>query len=204
MKRGAAGWLDHIERLAVVALYAWLVVRVLEDLGKGRTAANALLLASEGLVLVFILIRRPAENISPRPLDWLLAFAATALPLTVRLGGSSPVPPALAAVVLVMGMLVQLHAKLSLARSFGCVPAHRGLVARGPYKHVRHPMYAGYMLSHAGFLLLNPTWWNFAVYVLANAIQIPRLLAEERLLGEHEDYQRYRSTVPYRLFPGLF
>jgi protein-S-isoprenylcysteine O-methyltransferase Ste14 len=204
MNAGAARWLDHLERIAIVALYGFLVLRVLRGLGEGRPPANLLLLASEGLVLVFILIRRPATIISRRPFDWLLAFGATTLPMMVRIGGASPLPPAVGAVVLVMGTVVQLHAKLCLARSFGCVPAHRGLVARGPYKLVRHPMYTGYLLGHAGFLLLNPTGWNLGVYTLANALQVPRLLAEERLLSEHEDYRRYQATVRYRLIPGVF
>jgi protein-S-isoprenylcysteine O-methyltransferase Ste14 len=65
-------------------------------------------------------------------------------------------------------------------------------------------MYAGYMLSHVAFALMNPTWWNLAMYLTCDALQIPRLLAEERLLGRDEAYRRYQSLVTYRLLPGVF
>ena len=94
-----------------------------------------------------------------------------------------------------MGMVVQLHAKITLGRSFGCVPAHRGLKLSGPYRFVRHPMYAGYLLSHLAFLAMNLTPWNIAVYALCYSLQLPRLLAEERLLSRDRCYRDYRAAV---------
>ena len=102
------------------------------------------------------------------------------------------------------GFSVQLVAKIALGRSFGCVPAHRGLKKRGPYQIVRHPMYTGYLLSHMAFLLVNPTWWNFCVYLVCYAAQVPRLLAEERLLRHDAEYASYMTAVRYRLIPGVF
>jgi protein-S-isoprenylcysteine O-methyltransferase Ste14 len=84
------------------------------------------------------------------------------------------------------------------------VPAHRGLKVAGPYRFVRHPMYAGYLLSHAAFLLMNPTVGNVAVYAVCYALQIPRIFAEERLLSRDPEYREYRRTVRYRLIPWLF
>jgi protein-S-isoprenylcysteine O-methyltransferase Ste14 len=103
-----------------------------------------------------------------------------------------------------MGLLVQLHAKLTLGRSIGCIPANRGLKLAGPYRFVRHPMYAGYLLSHLAFLAMNPTAWNLAVYALCYGVQVPRLMAEERLLGGDPRYREYQAAVRYRLIPGLF
>jgi protein-S-isoprenylcysteine O-methyltransferase Ste14 len=65
-------------------------------------------------------------------------------------------------------------------------------------------MYAGYMLTHLAFFLLNPTIWNLTMYVLCDSLQIPRLLAEERLLRQDPKYQDYMATVRYRLMPGVF
>jgi protein-S-isoprenylcysteine O-methyltransferase Ste14 len=84
------------------------------------------------------------------------------------------------------------------------VPALRGVKTGGPYRFVRHPMYAGYAIGHVGFLLINPVWWNFAVYGAATACQVVRLLAEEKLLSRSPDYQAFRSAVRYRLIPGAF
>jgi protein-S-isoprenylcysteine O-methyltransferase Ste14 len=91
-----------------------------------------------------------------------------------------------------------------LGRSFGLLPANRGLILRGPYRLVRHPMYFGYLLVHVGFLLLNPSLWNLMVYVAAYACQVPRLLVEERLLARDKSYAEYQQQVRYRLIPGVF
>jgi len=65
-------------------------------------------------------------------------------------------------------------------------------------------MYAGYFLTQIGFLLANPSLWNLSVYLVAFAIQVLRLLAEERLLNEDAAYRDFASLVPYRLLPKVF
>jgi protein-S-isoprenylcysteine O-methyltransferase Ste14 len=197
--------IDGVERLLLLALYAWLVARLVDGYRHDGRLTNLLLLPSEGLVVVFMLFRRRAGEISRHPGEWLLAIAATCAPMLVASGvGHALVPPIAAATVLLMGILVQVHAKITLGRSIGCIPANRGLKLAGPYRHVRHPMYAGYLLSHLAFLAMNPTPWNLAVYALCYGVQIPRLMAEERLLGGDPRYREYQATVRYRLIPGLF
>lgn len=197
--------LDWFERLVVLAFYVALVVRLLHRGFVGHEAGRLLLLPSEGAVVLFIFLRRETTNITLELKDWLLSFAATVAPLMVVPGTSQPIAPAaVCAGVLLMGIVVQVHAKLTLGRSFGCVPAHRGLQLTGPYQWVRHPMYAGYLLSHAAFLLMNPAAWNLLTYTVCYALQIPRLLAEERWLSNDPRYQAYRAVVRYRLLPGVF
>ena len=197
--------LDWTERLLILALYGWLVVRLLGKFLTDGGVVNLLLLPSEGMVVVFLLVRRPATTISWRPIEWLLALAATISPMLVNTGIGEPlIPVAAAAFLLLMGLVVQVWAKLTLGRSLGLVPAHRGLKVSGPYRFVRHPMYAGYMLSHLAYLLVNPTWWNLAVYGLCYGLQIPRLLAEERLLRQDPSYRAYEKVVRSRLIPAVF
>jgi protein-S-isoprenylcysteine O-methyltransferase Ste14 len=43
------------------------------------------------------------------------------------------------------------------------MPANRGVVSSGLYRLVRHPIYMGYLITHAGFLLANPTVWNIGM-----------------------------------------
>jgi protein-S-isoprenylcysteine O-methyltransferase Ste14 len=199
------GRLDWAERLLVVAVFGWLAARLLANYWDNNNLASLFLLPSEGLVVVFLLIRRRATEVSLRPGEWFLAAAATCTPLMVNPGdGAGWLPPLLGVGLLLMGMAVQVHAKLTLGRSFGWVPANRGLKLGGPYRFVRHPMYAGYLLSHVAFLLMNPTGWNLAVYVLAYGLQTPRILAEERLLSRDADYRAYRARVRFRLIPGVF
>jgi protein-S-isoprenylcysteine O-methyltransferase Ste14 len=197
--------LDGAERFLVLGLYGWLVARLIGKYAADGGVVNVLLLSSEGLVVAFIVLQRPAASISRRPADWLLALAATVAPMLVNTGiGASLIPTAPAAFMLLVGLLMQVWAKLTLGRSLGLVPAHRGLKLSGPYRYLRHPMYAGYLLSHLAFLLVNPTQWNLAVYGFCYGLQVPRLLAEERLLRSDERYRAYQEAVRYRLFPGVF
>lgn len=197
--------LDAGERVAILLLYAYLCSRILLGSMDGNTV-NLLLLPSEGIVVLFVLFRRPASELSMRGTDWAAAIVATVMPLLVKPSGDSfrLLPDAAAASMIVIGILVQVHAKLILGRSIGCIPAHRGLKLSGPYRFVRHPMYTGYFLTHLAFLSINPTPWNAGVYLACYLAQIPRILAEERLLGGDPLYRDYMSRVRYRLLPGVF
>jgi protein-S-isoprenylcysteine O-methyltransferase Ste14 len=204
-QRWASVLLDIAERALVVVLYGALLSRVVLAYLANGGAANLIVLASEGLVVFFILIRRRATDVSRRPADWLVALLATTTPLLVQPATRHTLlPPSLGAGMMLVGIVVQLTAKLTLGRSFGWAPAHRGLKLSGPYRLVRHPMYTGYLFCHVAFLLMNWTTWNAIAYAACYAAQVPRLLAEERLLRRDERYQKYMAAVRFRLLPGLF
>lgn len=201
--RFRAAAIDVFERVWVVSLFLLLIARLAPNAGQGDLT-SVLLLLSEGSIAVFVLIRRPARELSLKPHEWLLAFAATSAPLMVS-GGGEPLAPANFCLALMTGgLLFQLWAKLTLRRSFGIVPANRGVKAEGPYRLVRHPMYAGYVLTHIGFWLTHPTAWNAAVYLFCLSVQVARLLAEERLLSRDPDYAAMQTRVRWRLAPGVF
>jgi protein-S-isoprenylcysteine O-methyltransferase Ste14 len=197
--------LDAAERFFVVGLYAWMAIRLLPGVLAGGWCGNTLILLGEGLVVLFSLIRRRTTEISRSPVEWSLAAAATWTPLLVAPGATEYAwLPSLWLLVMFVGLLLQFTAKLALARSFGLVPANRGLKTSGPYRVVRHPMYAGYLLMQVGFLALNPTAWNLAAYLVCWTLQVRRLLAEERFLGRDPAYREYQSRVAYRILPGVF
>lgn len=198
--------LDQGERLLVLVWYSYFVWRLLPREFGWAMLGNGLLLTSETLVIALILLRRPADRISLRSSDWLLAIAGTLLPLSAHpAAGSYSVGLQLPLVaVMFIGLLVQIHAKISLGRSIGMVAADRGIKCAGPYQFVRHPMYAGYFITQVAFLVLNPSLWNAAIYVAAFAVQVLRIRAEERFLSQNATYREYQSEVPYRLIPGVF
>jgi protein-S-isoprenylcysteine O-methyltransferase Ste14 len=92
----------------------------------------------------------------------------------------------------------------TLGRSFSIFPARRAIVARGPYRIVRHPIY----LAELGMLVsaCATRGWLVGVggLVAVFALVAPRVLAEERMLGADPAYRAYRARVRFRLLPGLF
>lgn len=159
------------------------------------------LAVSETLAVAFILIRRPGE-IATKPFPLLVALLGTSLPLLARPGGVPIVPPLIFEMLLFGGVLITIWAKLSLNRSFGLVAANRGVKRGGPYRLVRHPMYAGYFLNQLGFLLSAFSWKLLALYVVAWLFQVLRIREEEKVLFQDAEYARYAVDVPRRILPG--
>ncbi len=83
-------------------------------------------------------------------------------------------------------------------------PTEGGLVTTGPYRYLRHPIYAAVCwFVWAGALgNLSPVALALALLVTAGAVT--RLLCEERLLMEkYPEYREYAARTP-RLVPFLF
>jgi protein-S-isoprenylcysteine O-methyltransferase Ste14 len=193
--------MDRIEQVAIVVLWIFLVQRV--EISGNPYAP--LLLLSETAVALFALIRRPTDKLSMELGDWLLAITATCAGLLIIPGVT--LVPALAPLgvfLAVGGNLIQAWAKLILRRSFGVAPANRGIKLTGPYRYVRHPMYAGYLFVHVGVLILMFSPMNVVIYAIGWWAQILRILAEERLLSQDSEYAEYMTKVRWRLIPGLF
>lgn len=201
-ERRLARLADLGERAVVILLYATLAVRV-GAVAIGQPWELAIL-APEGLVVAFMILRRRPKAVTTRPWDWFIALMGIASPMLVAPGGRSWVPPLFGVAVIAAGLGLSLVAKLGLRRSFGLAAANRGVVQSGAYSLVRHPIYAGYLLSDAGFLLMNPTARNLGLYILALALVVARIHAEERLLSADPAYAAFAARVRYRLVPWLF
>jgi protein-S-isoprenylcysteine O-methyltransferase Ste14 len=160
--------------------------------------------AQQTLVALAYLVRRPARLVTRRLDDWLLAFAGTFSGVLFRPNGEHPAWGIWTGVVLqLIGVAVVATCILTLGRSFGFAAADRGVVTRGPYAVVRHPMYASYLFLDLGYLLQSLSMHNATVLVgtLCNG---GRALAEERLLANNRDYLAYRRRVRRRIIPGVW
>jgi protein-S-isoprenylcysteine O-methyltransferase Ste14 len=213
--------LDFIERAVVLILFLYFANKMFPRLA-GLIATEiahpellwlaastnvdaALLVISESLGVFLILTRRFASTVSTRPSDWALSLMAVNAPLLVAPAAASTfIPSTIATALMFSGMIIQISAKAVLWRSFGLVPANRGIKTKGPYRFVRHPMYAGYTLTHIGFLLGFPSLQNFLLYFAAFLIEVARLLREELILNRDPLYREYAARVRYRLLPGVF
>lgn len=118
--------------------------------------------------------------------------------------GSEIIPDSITSAIQIFAICFQIFAKLSLGFSFGLLPANRGIVTRGAYRIVRHPIYFGYFVGHMGFLLSTFSVWNLSIFVILYFFQAIRIWQEEKVLKKDEEYQAYMKKTKYRFIPYLF
>ena len=165
-----------------------------------------LLLVSEGYTLMLVLLARRASLRDASPLAMAATVYATcAVALLDPADTTRLAPEWVGATLQMLSMLWQFTAKVFLGRSFGLLPAQRGLVVGGPYRFVRHPIYFGYLIAHIGFLLANFSWRNAGVLALLYVAQVIRIRREESVLeADNGEYRLYQQRVRWRLFPFVY
>ncbi|HVV40768.1 MAG TPA: isoprenylcysteine carboxylmethyltransferase family protein [Nitrobacter sp.] len=198
--------LDLTERVIVVSLFGHFAYGVIRQYTGAPNIITALLFAAEFIPFVLIVLRASSRSLSQNPLDWLFGIAGTAFPLLISptVAVEPLIPRAICLTLVLVGMCVQISAKIVLGSSFGIIAANRGIKILGPYRVIRHPMYAGYTLTHIGLWLAMPSLRNAILYGCALALQIVRIRREERVLNLDPAYRNFASQVRYRLLPGLF
>jgi protein-S-isoprenylcysteine O-methyltransferase Ste14 len=154
---------------------------------------------------VFIALRGPSARPSRDPIAFAACAAAVVSLVSLQAPGRSfPAGEVLAGdVIATISCLWQLVAVLALGRCFGFLPEARGLVTRGPYRLVRHPVYLGELGACAGLIVAAPSSWNLGCGVAFAAAQAVRMrLEEQTLIAEFPSYSAYAATTP-RLIPRL-
>ena len=75
---------------------------------------------------------------------------------------------------------------------------------RGPYRRLRHPLYAGLLLVLLG--TPDMTYTRFCFALLSTAYIVAAIPWEERDMAARfgDRYDRYRGEVPWRLVPGIY
>jgi protein-S-isoprenylcysteine O-methyltransferase Ste14 len=191
-------------RVCVIILFTLMSVNLLVNFLNTGHVTGLMLLASEALVVVLTVLRRRARLVDRSFAAALTTTLSVAGPPMLRAADISIVPDALTAMVSAIGLALVIVGKITLGRSFGVAPANRGVVVRGPYGFVRHPIYSGYLITHVGFLAANPSPWNLAVIIVADAALVFRALMEEKVLSADATYQGYCQRVGWHLVPGVF
>ena len=165
-----------------------------------------LLLLTEGYTLLLVLLARRASLRDLTPATIVATMYAAFFFVLLDARETTRLVPEWTGVLLQLaGTCWQFSAKFFLGRSFGLLPARRGLVMNGPYRVVRHPIYFGYLVGHAGFLLANFSWRNCAVLALLYVAQVHRIRREEAVLAtSSSEYRDYQQQVRWRLVPYLY
>ena len=87
------------------------------------------------------------------------------------------------------------------------IQADRGhkVISQGPYKWIRHPGYAGGLLTFLATPILLDSGWAFLPVAFTTLVLVVRTSFEDRTLQDKlEEYRTYAQLVRYRLIPGIW
>ena len=162
---------------------------VVEQPAPGRLSRIA------GLLTVPALLSTLAYILNP---TWM-AWSALPLPIWLRWLG----------VGLALVGFVLLHwSQLSLGKNWSDHPrllAGQEMVVHGPYRWIRHPIYAAFLLILESTLLITANWFIGLSWILMTGLDVAeRIRTEEAMLQNQfgEPYQVYMQSTG-RLFPRL-
>jgi protein-S-isoprenylcysteine O-methyltransferase Ste14 len=159
-----------------------------------------------GVLVVLFAVRSPVRA---GHATWTQALVALAGTFILNVVGFLPIEPStstpnllLSSGVVIAGTAFAVWSAAILGRCFGLFPEVRGLVLRGPYRLVRHPVYLGEIIASGGILIARPHLVTLGLLAAFVALQYWRTIFEERALASAfpNDYLAYRVRVP-RLFP---
>lgn len=186
--------------LAPTTVWWFLIIVQVTSSGFPPSVTTLGLILVNGVFLVLFMIRRDAIR-QGGLFDLAMALGGTCLVALLKdpetFGTPSPVPLA----IQLAGIAGWIWALLSLGRSFGLVAADRGLVRRGPYRAIRHPIYAFEILYFLGYLAAVPSPRSLVVIAVWIGFQCVRIFREERII---EGYREYAGEVRWRLLPFVW
>jgi protein-S-isoprenylcysteine O-methyltransferase Ste14 len=111
------------------------------------------------------------------------------------------------AVLAVLGAVVAVWASHSLGRGFTVFPKPPeagALIERGPYRVVRHPVYAGGLLILLGYSLHSSVWALVATAGLGVLWALKARVEERYLRLKYPEYEAYAARVRFRLVPLVY
>jgi isoprenylcysteine carboxyl methyltransferase (ICMT) family protein YpbQ len=101
------------------------------------------------------------------------------------------------------GIVLTQVARVYMGRSFGVLPANRGIVSKGPFRWVRHPVYFGWLILSIGYAMSFTNPRNSILIVATLPFMVWRIDQEEAHLSADPEYRSYMDRVRYRLLPGV-
>lgn len=164
------------------------------------------LLLINSVAMVLFLTRRDASRVG-NVWEGLLAVSGTfvvTLLLIVSKDEETTLGPGasrFATIIQCAGIVGWAVSLVALGRSLGIAPADRGLVRHGPYRFIRHPIYAFEALFFIGWLVNVQDESAAMIVAVWAGLQIARIMREERIIGGYDDY---RQRVRWRIVPGVW
>lgn len=196
---------EYMEKTIIICPYIYFIYNNFSSIFIVSNPILILYLFEMILDLFFTLFRSPGK-ISHNTTDWILAILGTyaAQIVSTHANDTHLASVTFCFILSFLGILVSLSAKVCLGRSFAIVAAVRIVKTYGPYRLIRHPMYAGYMLTSLGFLLYNFSLWNICTIFSAWFVQILRIQAEEKMLSTDPQWSLWSKQVRWKLLPFVY
>ena len=193
-----AAWLVILLFTGHLVLSGWLLFRHDPELLQERltTASNVphwdRLIKRGDRILLVILVATAALDAG--------RFRWSAIPILVRAIGT-------AAIVAAIGVMYWCAVANRFLSARSRIQSERGhtVVQHGPYRFVRHPLYASRMVLITGVALTLGSWVALVPAALHALLLVIRTALEDRMLTtELSGYREYAKHVPARLVPGLW
>ena len=156
--------------------------------------------------LIIIRYRRIAATVGlyPRIVALLGSFLFVSLIPFLSRYESLPSLEIISLLLMLSGSILSTVVLLVLGRSFSILPEARKLVVTGPYRFVRHPLYATELIFMLGLVIQFTLWPAVIVFLIQLLIQLERMRIEEQLLSRtFPEYGMYAGRTA-RLIPGLY
>ena len=174
---------------------AFIVVWFVSWVGAKRTDRRAWR-RSFGIRLIFVVVLIVVLHFtaSRTTLEWFVLLRPG--PLVAAIGDA----------LCVGGVAVAIWARLYLGRNWGqpmTLQEGHELVTDGPYRYVRHPIYAGVLAATLGTALAVPSW--SVIFVFMSIFFAYSMRQEERMMSEQfpSDYPAYAARTK-RLVPFIW
>lgn len=146
---------------------------------------------------LLLVLHHKTEHQSPL-IQRLTAWASALLPFAIQIKGDVPI---FIRITSLLGVVIAIWTIATLGRAFDVSPADRGLVSKGPYQWLRHPMYASELFSVIVVVLVELTMRNILVTAVLVVTLVLRIKWEEKIIS---GYQAYGRQVRSRLIPGVW
>lgn len=175
--------------IITVAWIAFWLYWLISAIGAKKTArmnrGNAWIRFAILFVVIFLIVQIPALRVS----------AATANPLLGVIGVA----------IALAGFALAIWARVHIAKNWGMpmtLKENPELVASGPYRHLRHPIYAGTLLAMLGSVLADGAFWlvflvAFGTYFIY-AAKIEERIMSQQFPAEYPEYKRRTyALIPF-------
>lgn len=187
-----------------LSVLGWGALGLAHETGPGVSPVRVCITLLAFLVGTLVMVRRPLLR------DGSSRSALLALPsflmagVLFRLAPDTHAWPGLAQWTFVFGTAITLASMAWLGRSFAILPAVRSIVARGPYRWLRHPIYMGELILMVACVVAAPDGFRLLALAAGTALLVVRIRAEEEVLMASTPYREYASGVAWRLVPGVW